>query len=209
MNATLSPAIESNKGYVHRERPKYVLIIFLSGVAAATVLLLILLIALNFLGKRKKEKKYQLELKAAAKELEQLEDEDEDEGQNDDVEDDDEGEHKKTVTIEIQGGDNETKQISVNPGDIIIIDSKDVDNDDSEDLGYMSEIVRYYNSRNNGNDDGISIRKQSLTCETPSVLSIPNSEGDKREEYETLRMTSVGNGAIPDGPPIVNGSCVS
>lgn len=105
--------------------------------------------------------------------------------EDDEIEDDDDSDDEnKNVTIEIQGEDEETQQISVKPGDIIIIDSKDVDNDDSEDLGYMSEIVRYYNSRNMAQDDG----KQSLTCETPSVNSIPNSEvGDKEKpQYDDV-----------------------
>ncbi|KXJ23758.1 protein eva-1 homolog C isoform X2 [Exaiptasia diaphana] len=177
---TLKPPAAS--GYTNRGQPKYVLILFLSGVAIATVLLLVLLLGLHIRGRRSKKFEIQTD-----KPLDPDIDDDEDDGVHDgddDDDDDDSDDENKNVTIEIQDGNEDTKQISVKPGDIIIIDSKDVENDDSEDLGYMSEIVRYYNSRNLVHDDG----KQSLTCETPSVNSLPNSDSDKREmPYETVR----------------------
>lgn len=164
-------------------QPKYVLILFLSGVAIATVLLLVLLLGLHMRGRRSKKLEIQTDKPLSPDPSHH--DDDEDDGVHDGDDDDDTDDEAKNVTVEIQGGGaDETKQINVKPGDIIIIDSKDIENDDSEDLGYMSEIVRYYNSRNLVHDDG----KQSLTCETPSVNSIPNSDGDKRElQYETVR----------------------
>ncbi|XP_031558089.1 uncharacterized protein LOC116294596 isoform X2 [Actinia tenebrosa] len=175
MHSTTSPPPKQAKsGYIQRGQPKYVLVLFLSGVAIATVLLLVLLLGLHLKGRRTKKFVVQRE--------DELEPNDE---ADDEIEEDVSDDENKNITIQIQGEDEETKQISVKPGDIIIIDSKDnVDNDDSEDLGYMSEIVRYYNSRNMVQDDG----KQSLTCETPSVNSIPNSEvGDKREpQYDDV-----------------------
>ena len=91
----------------------------------------------------------------------------------------DEADNIKSVTIEIQGSDDETKEINVKPGDVIIIDHNDPNQSGSEDLGYLSEIVRFYNSQNIGSDDQISIRKQFSTCDSPSVISTSESRDSK------------------------------
>ena len=85
----------------------------------------------------------------------------------------------KSVTIEIQGNEEETKEININPGDIIIIDHNDANQSGSEDLGYLSEIVRFYNSQNIGSDDQISIRKPLSSCDSPSVISTTESRDSK------------------------------
>lgn len=138
------------------DRPRDTLVVFLSGVAGATVFLLLFLLASRVCKRQRRKRKFSLEKKKR--------------------EEQDEGNKIKSVTIEIQGSDDETKEINVNPGDIIIIDHNDVNRPGSEDLGYLSEIVRFYNSQNIGSDDQISIRKQFSTCDSPSVISTEASE---------------------------------
>lgn len=147
------------------DRPRDTLVVFLSGVAGATVFLLLFLLAVHLCKKKLRERKFAMVKK----------------------EDDDEGNKIKSVTIELQGSDDETKEINVNPGDIIIIDHNDVDRAGSEDLGYLSEIVRFYNSQNIGSDDQISIRKQFSTCDSPSVISTEASES-RDSKYDSVGM---------------------
>ena len=92
-----------------------------------------------------------------------------------------ESKKQKTITIEIQNSDDETKEINVNPGDIIIIDHNDANRPGSEDLGYLSEIVRLYNSQDIESDDQISIRKLCPTCDSPSVISTEPSDCGTRD----------------------------
>ena len=113
----------------------------------------------------------------------------------------------KSVTIEIQGSDDETKEINVSPGDIIIIDNNDPNQSESEDLGYLSEIVRFYNSQNGiGSDDQMSIRKQFSTCDTPSVISTSESRDSKYDSSGTSnKRCTCQQGVLisPSSPPAV------
>ncbi|KAJ7394895.1 carbohydrate binding [Desmophyllum pertusum] len=150
------PKAPESKASGRPDRPRDTLVVFLSGVAGATVFLLLFLLASRVCKRQRRKRKFSLEKKKR--------------------EEQDEGNKIKSVTIEIQGSDDETKEINVNPGDIIIIDHNDVNRPGSEDLGYLSEIVRFYNSQNIGSDDQISIRKQFSTCDSPSVISTEASE---------------------------------
>ena len=141
------------------ENPRDTLVVFLSSVAAATVSLLLFLLAVHLCKKHRRKRRFAMKRKKA--------------------EEGDDGNKIKSVTIEIQGSDDETKEIDVNPGDIIIIDHNDANQSGSEDLGYLSEIVRFYNSQNIGSDDQISIRKQFSTCDSPSVISTSESRDSK------------------------------
>lgn len=117
-----------------------------------------------------------------------------------------EGNKIKSVTIEIQGSDDETKEINVNPGDIIIIDHNDANQSGSEDLGYLSEIVRFYNSQNIGSDDQISIRKQFSHCDSPSVISTSESRDSKYDSTGiNNKQCTCQQGALllPSSPPAV------
>ncbi|XP_068754840.1 uncharacterized protein [Montipora capricornis] len=150
------------------DSPRRTLVAFLSSVAGATVGLIFFLIVLHLCKKHRRKRKFVRKRKKS------------DQG--------DEGNKIKSVTIEIQGSDDETKEINVNPGDIIIIDNNDPNQSGSEDLGYLSEIVRFYNSQNGiGSDDQISIRKQFSTCDTPSVISTSESRDSK---YDSSGMSN-------------------
>ena len=156
---------------------------FLSGVAGATVFLLLFLLAIRLCKKQRKKKKFSMKNKRRDEE--------------------DEGNKIKSVTIELQGSDDETKEINVNPGDIIIIDHNDVDRAGSEDLGYLSEIVRFYNSQNIGSDDQISIRKQFSICDSPSVISTEASESrDSKHDSVGMKQCSCQHGSLlrPSSP---------
>ena len=159
---------------------------FLSGVAGATVLLLLFLLAIHLCKKQRKKKKFSIENKMRERDDEE-----------------DEGSKIKSVTIELQGSDDETKEINVNPGDIIIIDHNDVDRPGSEDLGYLSEIVRFYNSQNIGSDDQISIRKQFSICDSPSVISTEASESrDSKNDSVGMKQCTCQHGSLlrPSSP---------
>ena len=159
--------------------------VFLSGVAGATVLLLLFLLALRLCKKQRRKKKFYVETKTT------------------DADEEDERDKIKSVTIELQGGDDETKEINVNPGDIIIIDHNDVDRPGSEDLGYLSEIVRFYNSQNIGSDDQISIRKQFSICDSPSVISTEASESrDSKSGSVGMKQCTCQHGSLlrPSSP---------
>lgn len=150
------------------DSPRRTLVAFLSSVAGATVGLIVFLMVLHLCKKHHRKRKFVRKRKKS------------DQG--------DEGNKIKSVTIEIQGSDDETKEINVNPGDIIIIDNNDPNQSGSEDLGYLSEIVRFYNSQNGiGSDDQISIRKQFSTCDTPSVISTSESRDSK---YDSSGMSN-------------------
>lgn len=165
------------------ENPRDTLVVFLSGVAGATVLLLLFLLVIRLCKKQRKKKKFSMKNKKRDEE--------------------DEGNKIKSVTIELQGSDDETKEINVNPGDIIIIDHNDVDRAGSEDLGYLSEIVRFYNSQNIGSDDQISIRKQFSICDSPSVISTEASESrDSKHDSVGMKQCSCQHGSLlrPSSP---------
>ena len=154
--------------YLFTDSPRRTLVAFLSSVAGATVGLIVFLMVLHLCKKHHRKRKLVRKRKKS------------DQG--------DEGNKIKSVTIEIQGSDDETKEINVNPGDIIIIDNNDPNQSGSEDLGYLSEIVRFYNSQNGiGSDDQISIRKQFSTCDTPSVISTSESRDSK---YDSSGMSN-------------------
>lgn len=166
------------------ENPRHTLVVFLSGVAGATVFLLLFLLAIRLCKKQRKKKKFSMKNRKRDEE--------------------DEGNKIKSVTIELQGSDDETKEINVNPGDIIIIDHNDVDRAGSEDLGYLSEIVRFYNSQNIGSDDQISIRKQFSICDSPSVISTEASESrDSKHDSVGMKQCSCQHGSLlrPSSPP--------
>ena len=156
---------------------------FLSSVAGATVFLLTLLLVIHACKKHRKKRKFATKRK--------------------DIDETDEGNNIKSVTIEIQGGDDETKEINVNPGDIIIIDHNDANQSGSEDLGYLSEIVRFYNSQNIGSDDQISIRKQFSTCDSPSVISTSESRDSKYDSSGIKHCTCQQALLLPTSPPAV------
>lgn len=147
------------------EQSRDTLVVFLSGVAGATVFLLLFLLAIHLCKKKFRKRKFSMVKR----------------------EDEDEVNKIKSVTIELQGNGDETKEINVNPGDIIIIDHNDDDRAGSEDLGYLSEIVRFYNSQNIGSDDQISIRKQFSACDSPSVISTEASES-RDSKYGSVGM---------------------
>lgn len=147
------------------EQSRDTLVVFLSGVAGATVFLLLFLLAIHLCKKKLRKRKFSMVKR----------------------EDEDEVNKIKSVTIELQGNGDETKEINVNPGDIIIIDHNDDDRAGSEDLGYLSEIVRFYNSQNIGSDDQISIRKQFSACDSPSVISTEASES-RDSKYGSVGM---------------------
>jgi len=142
-----------------KDNPRDTLVVFLSSVAGGTVFLLAFLLAVHVCKKHRRKRKFAMKRKKAGKP--------------------DEADNVKSVTIEIQGSDDETKEINVKPGDVIIIDHNDPNQSGSEDLGYLSEIVRFYNSQNIGSDDQISIRKQFSTCDSPSVISTSESRDSK------------------------------
>jgi len=169
--------------YLFAESPRHTLVVFLSGVAGATVFLLLFLLGFRLCKKQRKKKKFSMKNKKRDEE--------------------DEGNKIKSVTIELQGSDDETKEINVNPGDIIIIDHNDVDRAGSEDLGYLSEIVRFYNSQNIGSDDQISIRKQFSICDSPSVISTEASESrDSKHDSVGMKQCSCQHGSLlrPSSP---------
>lgn len=159
---------------------------FLSSVAGATVGLIVFLIIIHICKKHHKKRKFTVKRRK--------------------FEQGDEGNKLKSVTIEIQGSDEETKEINVSPGDIIIIDN-DPNQSESEDLGYLSEIVRFYNSQNGiGSDDQISIRKQFSTCDTLSVISTSESRDSKYDSSGTSnRRCTCQQGALilPSSPTVV------
>lgn len=171
------------------DSPRHTLVAFLSSVAGATVFLLILLFLIHACKKQRKKRKFVTKMK--------------------EIDETDEGNKIKSVTIEIQGGDDETKEINVNPGDIIIIDHNDANQSGSEDLGYLSEIVRFYNSQNIGSDDQISIRKQFSTCDSPSVISTSESR-DSKYDSAGIKHCTCQQGALllPASPPAVMQDCV-
>lgn len=167
------------------DNPRDTLVVFLSGVAGATVLLLLFLLAIHLCKKQRKKKKFSMQNKKR------------------DRDEEDEGNKIKSVTIELQGSDDETKEINVNPGDIIIIDHNDDDRPGSEDLGYLSEIVRFYNSQNIGSDDQISIRKQFSICDSPSVISTEASESrDSKNDSVGMKQCTCQHGSLlrPSSP---------
>lgn len=173
------------------EKPKYTIVVFLSVVAAGTIMLLIVLTAIHVCKKQKEKKKFTLESQESQK---------------------DENRQPKTVTIEIQGSHEDTREIHVSPGDIIIIDHNEMNSAGSEDLGYLSEIVRYYNSRSNaGSDDQSSIRKRSLTCGSPSVISTETSETERKVDNKSDKAAICANGDYIQSPVdiTVNPLCVS
>ncbi|XP_020625485.1 latrophilin Cirl-like isoform X2 [Orbicella faveolata] len=177
------PKAPESEASESRENPRHTLVVFLSGVAGATVFLLLFLLAIRLCKKQRKKKKFSMKNRKRDEE--------------------DEGNKIKSVTIELQGSDDETKEINVNPGDIIIIDHNDVDRAGSEDLGYLSEIVRFYNSQNIGSDDQISIRKQFSICDSPSVISTEASESrDSKHDSVGMKQCSCQHGSLlrPSSP---------
>ena len=144
---------------LNTDNPRDTLVVFLSVVAGGTIGLLSLLLTMYVAKSFRKKRKLAKERKKA------------NQGKD--------GSKIKSVTIEIQGNDEETKEININPGDIIIIDHNDANQSGSEDLGYLSEIVRFYNSQNIGSDDQISIRKPLSSCDSPSVISTTESRDSK------------------------------
>ncbi|CAH3151555.1 unnamed protein product, partial [Porites lobata] len=142
-----------------KDNPRDTLVVFLSVVAGGTIGLLSLLLTMYVAKSFRKKRKLAKERKKA------------NQGKD--------GSKIKSVTIEIQGNEEETKEININPGDIIIIDHNDANQSGSEDLGYLSEIVRFYNSQNIGSDDQISIRKPLSSCDSPSVISTTESRDSK------------------------------
>ena len=144
---------------LNTDNPRDTLVVFLSVVAGGTIGLLSLLLTMYVAKSFRKKRKLAKERKKA------------NQGKD--------GSKIKSVTIEIQGNDQEAKEISINPGDIIIIDHNDANQSGSEDLGYLSEIVRFYNSQNIGSDDQISIRKPLSSCDSPSVISTTESRDSK------------------------------
>lgn len=177
------PKAPESEASESRENPRDTLVVFLSGVAGATVFLLLFLLVIRLCKKQRKKKKFSMKNKKRDEE--------------------DEGNKIKSVTIELQGSDDETKEINVNPGDIIIIDHNDVDRAGSEDLGYLSEIVRFYNSQNIGSDDQISIRKQFSICDSPSVISTEASESrDSKHDSVGMKQCSCQHGSLlrPSSP---------
>ena len=161
---------------------------FLSVIAGGTFVLLALLLAI-YIGKSLRKKRKLAMTKQKASEAE-------------------EGNKIKNVTIEIQGNDDETKEIDVNPGDIIIIDHNDANQSGSEDLGYLSEIVRFYNSQNIGSDDQLSIRKHHFSpCDSPSVTSTTESSTDSKYDSAGIRIKQCtcqqGPLLRPSSPPAI------
>ena len=144
---------------LNTDNPRDTLVVFLSVVAGGTIGLLSLLLTMYVVKSFRKKRRLAKERKKA------------NQGKD--------GSKIKSVTIEIQGNDEETKEININPGDIIIIDHNDANQSGSEDLGYLSEIVRFYNSQNIGSDDQISIRKPLSSCDSPSVISTTESRDSK------------------------------
>ena len=170
---------------MYTAQPNQVLVIFLGAVAAATLLLLAIFITLHCLDRRRRQKF------ATAANNKAVTD-----GSRASIRM--EPRPPKTLTIEIQGDENtQSKEIDINPGDIVIIDNNNIKSVDTEDLGYISEIVKYYNSKNIGNESSLSIRRKSLSSGTPSMQSLAASENgniihrDLREfHHNSLHMAN-------------------
>ncbi|XP_074625711.1 uncharacterized protein LOC141883939 isoform X2 [Acropora palmata] len=169
------------------DSPRHTLVAFLSSVAGATGGLIVFLIITHICKQHRRKRKFTAKRRKSEK--------------------GDERNKLKSVTIEIQGSDDETKEINVSPGDIIIIDNNDPNQSESEDLGYLSEIVRFYNSQNGiGSDDQMSIRKQFSTCDTPSVISTSESRDSKYDSSGTSnKRCTCQQGVLisPSSPPVV------
>ncbi|XP_067049303.1 uncharacterized protein [Acropora muricata] len=169
------------------DSPRHTLVAFLSSVAGATGGLIVFLIITHICKQHRRKRKFTAKRRKS--------------------EQGDERNKLKSVTIEIQGSDDETKEINVSPGDIIIIDNNDPNQSESEDLGYLSEIVRFYNSQNGiGSDDQMSIRKQFSTCDTPSVISTSESRDSKYDSSGTSnKRCTCQQGVLisPSSPPAV------
>lgn len=172
---------------VPTDSPRHTLVTFLSSVAGATGGLVVFLIIIHIFKQHRRKSKFTDKRRKS--------------------EQGDEGNKLKSVTIEIQGSDDETKEINVSPGDVIIIDNNDPNQSESEDLGYLSEIVRFYNSQNGiGSDDQISIRKQFSTCDTPSVISTSESRDSKYDSSGTSNKRCTCQQGVfipPSSPPAV------
>ena len=171
------------------EKPRYTIVIFLSAVAGITVLLLLVLTVVHIFKRQSEKRKFQVQMQEAEK--------------------DNPSPQPKTVTIEIQGSKEETREIHVSPGDIIIIDHNELNSAGSEDLGYLSEIVRYYNGHSTtASDDQSSFRKRSLTCGSPSVISTEMSESDKKPEVRAAEQPVANGDCVAHGNCVANGNCV-